>query len=91
MSIIASLHSHRSRLFLPTLLPDNISTSLTPHPNLMPPSRIHIQSPAYPKRLFRGLRIIRVRDRELSGEDEVGGQAGVLVGWVVCVAGRVST
>jgi hypothetical protein len=74
-------------LMLPqNLLPNNISTPLTPHPNLMPPPSLNIEPPAHPNRLLRRLRVVGVRHRQLATEDQVRRYAEVLVRRVVGIA-----
>ena len=52
----------------------------------MPPPSINIQPPAYAKGLFRRLRVIRIRHRQLATEDQMRRETGVLVWRVVGVS-----
>jgi hypothetical protein len=52
----------------------------------MPPASINIQPPTNTKRLFRRLRIIRIRDGQLATQDQMRCEAGVLVWRVVRVS-----
>ena len=52
----------------------------------MPPTSINIQPPTNAKGLFRRLRVIRIRHRQLATEDQMGRETGVLVWRVVGVS-----
>ena len=54
----------------------------------MPPTSINVQPPAYAKGLFRRLRVIRIRHRQLATEDQMRCETGVLVWRVVGVSVR---
>ena len=52
----------------------------------MPPTSTDIQPPTDAKGLFRRLRVIRIRHRQLATEDQMGRETGVLVWRVVGVS-----
>lgn len=83
--------SLQSYLFFHSLT-NNILTPLLPNPHLMDLPRRDIDPRPHAVRLLDHLAIVqfrvvlRVRDGQGAAADEVGGDAGVGVGWVVCVA-----
>ena len=80
------LHHLLIVLFQYTSLPNDISTPLASHPNLMHPPRTHIQPNPRPKRFLHGLLVFRICDCQLPPQYEVRRQRGVSMGRVVCVA-----
>lgn len=66
--------------------PYHVCAAFFAHPDLMPPTCVHIHPRPGAERLFRGLCIIWVRDRELATQNQMGREAGVLVRWIVGVS-----
>ena len=71
--------------------PNNILTPLLPHPNLMNPLGIHINSSTHPKSFLPGSRLRRVRDGHLAPPDEVRREAAMGMGRVVGLPGHVTS
>lgn len=67
------------------LLPNDISTPVLAHPNLMNPPGIDVKSITNTKRLFRRALVLRVRDHQLAAEGKMCSQAGMGVRAVVRV------
>ena len=57
-----------------------------PHPHFMHLPRVDVNSIAGFKGLFLRPLVLRICDCERTAADQVGGEAVVGVGWVVCVA-----
>src|SRR5271170_880925 len=68
------------------LLPDNILTSLAPHPHLMHLPRRDINARPRSKRLFRWIGIPGIRDGERPPPDEMRRHPCVGVWWIMRVA-----
>ena len=60
----------------------NVVTRQRATHNFVLPVRIDVYSCTWTKRLFQGIRVIGVRDRELAIEDQMGSQTGVAMGRV---------
>lgn len=69
--------------------PNNISTSALPNPDLMNPTSIHIKTVTDNKGLLCRIFVLGVGDGQIPLENEVGGQAAVGMGAIMCMPVRV--
>lgn len=69
-----------------SLFADDICAAFFPNPDFVPPTCIHVHSCSWAKRLFCRLRVIRVCYSELAAQNQMGREARVCVGRVICVS-----